>query len=450
MWAFLTFFLLVQFFIGFWISRRIKNNTDFFLAGRSLPSYLIVFSLFATWFGAETCIGTSSEVYTHGLSGSRADPIGYSLCLLLFGLLIVRKFYSSKFVTLADFYKSRFHFSIEKLSVMILVPSSLIWGAAQIKAFGQIISFATDLTPEITLSISFFILVSYTLLGGLLGDIITDLIQGILITIGLIAILVITLNLEIDWSLALSPERLSFTAPGENIWQRIDRLMIPIFGSLVSIELISRILAAKNKSIAIKSTYYSSIIYFFVGSIPVFLGLMGPSLVKDLPNSENFLFILAKTYLPSFIAPLFIGALISAILATIDSILISSTAMIEQNFIEPFIKEKTDQFKLKISRTVLITLSLFSFATAYSSDGIYQLVETASSFGTAGILVITLFGLWGKRGHILAPLVTLILGLILHPIFEHYLALSAPYFASIIVCFLAYFLLSTLEKRPAV
>lgn len=88
MWLFIIVYLLLQVLIGYLVSRSIRSEGDYFLGGRRLGGLLVSFSRFATWFGAETCIGSSAAVYERGLSGSRADPFGYSACLLLLGLLL--------------------------------------------------------------------------------------------------------------------------------------------------------------------------------------------------------------------------------------------------------------------------------------------------------------------------------------------------------------------------
>lgn len=79
-------YVLLQLLIGFWISRKIKTEDDYLLAGRSLGYVLATFSIFATWFGAESCIGTAGAAYSSGLSGVRADPFGYGICLILMGM----------------------------------------------------------------------------------------------------------------------------------------------------------------------------------------------------------------------------------------------------------------------------------------------------------------------------------------------------------------------------
>src|SRR5690606_41411845 len=86
-WWFLLGYLGLQLALSLWLARRIGSETDYFTGGRRLGTGFIAFSLFATWFGAETCLGSSGAIYESGLSGARADPFGYSLCMLLLGLL---------------------------------------------------------------------------------------------------------------------------------------------------------------------------------------------------------------------------------------------------------------------------------------------------------------------------------------------------------------------------
>ena len=320
---FVSLYLLLQLGISLVVAKSIKSEKDFFLAGKKLPLWLLSFSLFATWFGAETTIGTSGAVFKHGLSGSRADPFGYSLCLFLLGLLLTTKLWAGGYTTLADFFRARFDSKIEKLAILIIVPSSLLWGAAQMRAFGQVVTSMTDWDLSLTLWIAFGFVTLYTLLGGLLGDIITDLIQGVMIALGLLLIFYFVLISEFnlsDWWEQIPKHRLNLQKAGESFWERVDRWCIPIFGSLVAQELISRVLSARSQEVAKNSAYVSGVIYLFFGSIPVLLGLMGSDIMEPLTHHEDFIIKVAEKYLPSFAFVIFSGALISAILATIDSI----------------------------------------------------------------------------------------------------------------------------------
>lgn len=119
-------YVIVQIFIGVYLSRKIKNEADYFVGGRRVSFFLVSFSLFATWFGAETCLGSSGAVYETGLSGSRADPFGFSLCLFLMGFLLAGQLRKKNYLTLADFIKDRYGTLAEKLVVWVMIPSSII------------------------------------------------------------------------------------------------------------------------------------------------------------------------------------------------------------------------------------------------------------------------------------------------------------------------------------
>lgn len=445
----IAFYFLFQLYISYWVSHRISTHEDYIIAGRSVPTYLLTFSLFASWFGAETCIGTSAAVFAAGLSGARADPFGYSLCLILLGLLIAPRFWEGGYVTLSDLYAKRFHPKVEKLSVFILIPSSLILGAAQIRGFGQVITATTSLPVEVTMTFAFLFSIFYTLWGGLLGDIMTDFFQSMIIAIGLISLLVFVFY-KVDVTHILNnmePSRLTLISDGESLWERLERWSIPVFGSLVALESISRIVAAKSVKVSQRACFYSASIYLFMGSIPVFLGLIGPYALAGESKGEGFLFELAKVYMPELMLPVFIGALLSAIIAVLDTIWISSSSVLSQNFAFHFLKPKTEKKKILITKAIIVFVALLAYAMAFHSSSIYSLVQTSSSVGTAGILVITLMGLWTGLGQVLAPIGTLIVGFVVTPMAEFIFKSEIPFLWSVGLSLATFLCLGFWEKR---
>ena len=447
---FLLVYLGVQVLVGLWIARRIHSENDYFLAGRTLTLPMVALSLFATWFGAETCIGSSAAVYEHGLSGSRAEPFGYTLCLLLMGILLAARLRRGRYVTLADYYRERYGSVIERFAIIILVPSSLIWAAAQLRAFGQIIAATTALQVTIAITLSAAFVLLYTYLGGILGDVYTDLIQGGIIAVGLVTLGLVTLK---DFSgiqqifAAMDPARLSFIATGESFFQRMDRWMVPVLGSLVAQEAIARLLAAKSASVARNASYVACIIYFSLGSIPVFLGLIGPSVLPDAGDPEQYLIRLAERILPPVLFIVFSGALISAILATIDSILLAISALCSHNFVVPVFQLKSDKSRVLSARIVVLVAGLAAYVIALYGRGVYHLVVTASAFGTAGVLVITLLGFYTKAGRQAAAGAALGVGLVLTILGKYVFSFQAPFLTAVLGSALVFITTAFLECR---
>lgn len=433
-WLFILGYMGLQLCIGLWILRRIHSESDYFLGGRNVSLPLLTFSLFATWFGAETCMGSSGAVYRQGLSGSRADPFGFSLCLLLMGLLLAGRLRRGNYVTLADYYRERYGPFVEQLAVWIIVPSSLIWGAAQIRAFGQVIASTTPLPVSSAIAVATFFVLVYTFMGGLLGDIYTDFIQGIFIIIGLAVLLFACVQSAPGWReflAAMEPARWSFIGPGETMAARIDRWMVPILGSLVTQELISRVLAAKSVSVARKASFIACGIYLLLGSIPVFLGLAGPFLFPEIAVSEQFLVRLAEKFLPNVLFVVFSGALISAIISTVDSILLAISALVSHNLIVPLFHLRSERARILSARLVVVISGVLAYAIAIYGKGIYELVLTASAFGTAGILVVTMMGMYSRFGSKEAASASLVTGLVLTPLATYVFRIEAPFLTSV-------------------
>lgn len=441
-------YLLVQLALGAYVSKKIASENDYFLAGRSLGLGLATFSIFATWFGAETCMGSAAAIYKNGLSGSRADPFGYTVCLLLVGLLIAMPLWKKNLTTLADFYKIRYSPAIEKLSVWIMLPTSLFWAAAQIRAFGQIFATTTHFSIEICVTIAALVVITYTAFGGLMSDVVTDLLQGLILIVGLVGMLVVMVS-HLGGPVAavqmIDPAKLRFVAPGESLWERLDTWAIPILGSLVAQEVLQRVFASRNPQVARKASLLAGFIYLLVGLIPVAFGLLGTQFPLTLSDPDQFLPTLAKQILPTFLFIVFSGALISAILSTVDSALLASGALLSHNFICTFFKDISEAGKVKMARLLVVASGLFAYGVALHGSSIYDLLQVTSSFGTAGILVITLFGLFTKWGGTKAAGLALITGLITTPLAEYVLELKAPFITSIVASMFVYAVAGSFE-----
>ena len=449
-WGVLLFFLIVQMGIGLWASRHVRDESDYFVAGRQLGPTLVTFSLFATWFGAETCLGASGAVYANGLSGARADPISYALCLLIMGVFLAVRLSAARFMTLGDLYRERFSPSVEKLAVCAILPSSLVWAAAQIRALGQVLSSTSGLSVDGAVLIAATVVITYTFIGGLMGDIVTDLVQGILLSLGLCALFVVVcMNMgDINYEHIFSEDRLSLWPKNESVWSQIDRWSVPILGSLITQELIARILAARSPQVARWSSILASFLYIVIGSIPIILGLLGPALIPKLQDPEQLLPVLAQTHLPYAIYILFSWSLMAALLSTVDSILLSSSALASHNVIVPLLHlQALDTTKLWLGRVMVAIFGIVACIVGLYAKSVYGLVETASTIGTAGILITTVGGLFFKFGGQFAAAAGIIAGGITTPLFEHVFQWEAPFLGSVVTAALIYISVGFAEKH---
>jgi SSS family transporter len=442
-------YVLAQLAIGVWVSRRIRTEDDYLVAGRSLGYGLAIFTIFATWFGAETCIGAAGAIYERGLSGGSADPFGYALCLFFMGAVFAAPLWRRRLTTMADLFRERFGQGVERFAVLLMVPTSLLWAAAQIRAFGQVVSASSGLDVSLTITVAAGVVIVYTVFGGLLADAMTDFIQGIALIIGLVILIVAVMLGGVTEAVSqIEPERLQLLGGGTVPWYEVaESWAIPIFGSVVAAELIARVIATRSAQVARNSCLIASGGYLMVGLIPVTIGLIGAQFIPDLEHPEQILPLLALERLPPLLYTLFAGALLSAILSTVDSALLVAASLVSHNLIVPMRPGLSEARKVRIARTGVIVFGVLAYVMAMFAEGVYHLVEQASAFGSAGIVVIVTFGLFTPIGGRLAAFAALATGVTVWVVGSYALDLPFAYLAALGSSILAYLVVALIEPH---
>src|SRR3954464_4017629 len=188
--GFVIAYWIVSVGIGLWAAMRVKNSSDYAVAGRSLPMSIVTATVFATWFGSETVLGIPATFLREGLGGVVADPFGSSLCLILVGLFFARPLYRMRLLTIGDYYRRRYGRPVEAITTICIVLSYLGWVAAQISALGLVFNVVSEgsLSPEAGMIIGASTVLVYTVWGGMWAVAITDFLQMIIIVLGMLYI----------------------------------------------------------------------------------------------------------------------------------------------------------------------------------------------------------------------------------------------------------------------
>jgi SSS family solute:Na+ symporter len=442
-------YIAAQLLVGAWVARRIRTEDDYLVAGRRLGYPLAVFTIFATWFGAETCIGAAGAIYENGLSGGSADPFGYGLCLLFMGVVFAVPLWKRRLTTLADLFRQRYSPGVERFAVLLMVPTSLLWAAAQIRAFGQMLSASSGMEVQATITLAALVVVVYTVSGGLMADVITDLIQGITLIGGLVLLFVIVVVLGDGGAMlaAVEPERLQPFGDGSVPWYEVaEAWAIPVFGSVVAAELVTRVIATRSPVVAQRSFLAAGGVYMLIGMIPVTLGLIGAVAMPNLENPEQVLPLLAQQHLSPVLYTLFAGALVSAILSTVDSTLLVSASLVSHNLIVPRRPTLEERDKVRIARICVALFGIVAYVLALHAEGVYALVEQASAFGSAGIFVVVAFGLFTTRGGPHSAYAALVTGVAVWGVGSYVLELPFAYLLALASAATAYAVAGAIER----
>ena len=427
--TFVVLYFLMTIAIGLWAAQRVKNSKDYLVAGRSLPLYMNVATVFATWFGAETVLSVSATFSKDGLGGIVADPFGSSFCLIFVALFFARAFYRMDLLTIGDFYGKRYSKTVEVVTSVAITASYLGWTSAQLTALGLVFSVlsggAISLTAGILIGAA--IVLGYTIWGGMWSVALTDLFQSVVILFGLVLVawLVSGMAGGPGKVIAAASEAGKFEfwpKGGTKEWLAfIAAWMTLAFGSIPQQDVFQRVTSAKDERTAVRGSLIGGLIYFAFAFVPIYIAysalVIDPGYgtlfaAEDSREVQRILPQLILERTPMWAQVLFFGALLSAILSTSSGALLAPTALFTENVIRPFAPRMSDRQFLLLLRTVLVTFTLAALIFALNSTStMYEMVQNAYKVTLVSCIVPLAAGIYWKRANVPGAMLSVAFGL---------------------------------------
>jgi SSS family solute:Na+ symporter len=410
--GFVILYLLISVGIGLYAATRVHSAKDFAVAGRSLPLPIVTATVFATWFGAEAVLGISATFVKEGLRGVVADPFGSSLCLILAGLFFAPRFYRLNLLTVGDFYRLRYHPSVEVLCTLCIVASYFGWVAAQFKVLGLVLNVVTNggISQQVGIVVGAVIVLTYTTFGGMFSVAVLDFVQISVIMGGLLYIACVVSDLTggvgVVISHATQAGKLEFFPPASAAaWiPFIGAWITMMFGSIPQQDVFQRITSAKDERTAMRGSVLGGILYFGFSFVPMFLAyaatIVDPAKFGTLlvENSQLILPTLILQHTPIFAQILFFGAVLSAVMSCSSATLLAPSVALSENVIKRALPEMADSQFLRMMRFVLVGFACVVLTIALSSNAsIYMLVVNTYKVTLVAAFVPLCAGLyWSK------------------------------------------------------
>lgn len=411
--TFVVLYLLGTLALGVWAGSRIKNTSDFAVAGRSLPLVMVITTTFATWFGAETVMGIPAKFVQGGLNGLIEDPFGAGSCLILVGLFFAAKLYKLNLLTIGDYYRERYGKGIEVFCSSAIILSYLGWVAAQITALGLVFSVLTGgaMSETAGMIVGTLAVLIYVVVGGFLAVALTDFIQMIVLVIGLSIIAMFSADLA-----GGSSEVFAMASKAElwNFWPQptfteiaffIGAGVTMMFGSIPQQDVYQRVMSAKDAPTAKKGAVIGGVSYILFAFVPMFIVacavvVMGNEAMELARNDyQRLLPTFVMTKMPLIMQVLFFGALLSAIKSTSSATLLAPATSFVENILKNLRPEMSDRQQLAAMRMSIVVFAalVLMYAIAMKGTSIYELVSSAYQVTLVGAFVPLLMGLYWKR-----------------------------------------------------
>jgi len=432
-WSFIAAFFILSLVIGLVVSKRAgKSASEYFLSGRSMPWWLLGFSMVATTFSADTPNLVTDIVRKNGVSGN-----WQWWAFLLTGMLTVfvyaKLWRRSGVLTDLEFYELRYSgkaaaflrgFRAIYLGVFFNVMIMATVSLAAIKIGGVLLG----LSPIQTILIASIVTVIYTSLGGLTGVIWTDFFQFIVAMFGVTAAAVVVVNLPQVGGLSnllahpnVAP-KLSVLPDFNDMNALIPFLILPLAIQWWSVwypgaepggggYIAQRMLSAKNETHAITATLFFNFVHYALRPWPWILVALASLIVfpdlaslktafPHLPDNvinDDLAYPAMLTFLPAGLLGLVIAALIAAYMSTIATHLNWGSSYVVNDFYKRFIKpEASEKEQVNVGRLTTVVLMFFSALLALALTNALQAFNILLQIGAGTGLIFILRWFWWR------------------------------------------------------
>lgn len=392
--ALLLLFALIIAAIGLYNLRKLRSVEEFLVAGRRSGGLSTGGSLAATILGGSSTLGLAGLAFAQGLTGSwwlLAGALGL-LCLLAF--IPVLKALPTR--TLPELIGTWYGEGVRRIASVLILAAWLGIVGAQANAAGRILAtFFGGSGPLWTLACG-GVFILYTAAGGQLSVIRTDLVQILLVVVGLAGCALLGLTSGAVGGPAglragLPPGHLAFPlSPGMSSGRLA--ILILVVGStyLIGPDMLSRVFCSRSVAAARWGIVYTLLIIIPMAFVIALIGLEARVAFPAAAGEAAFP-LMIKNILPPALAALAVTALIAAFLSSADTTLLTMSAIIAVDLM--------GEGKLSLGRLRLITAACgaASLLTGLLSGGIIPALLLGYTVFSGGLFVPILAGLTGRK-----------------------------------------------------
>ena len=341
----------------------IKNKADFMVAGRSLPWYVLVFTLLSSWIGAGSLFGGAENAYRNGFA-SLWQPAGGWLGLIVIAFIAGRARRFAQF-TVPDLLETRYNATARVLGSIAVVVSCIVITSYQFIGGGDILHL---IFPEIEKTTGMYIIAAFVILftaaAGMASVAYLDLVIGGLVTVTVIVAVPLLLDHVGGWSQVranLPPDH--FEVLGHlTIWQALGftlPTMLLLIGNQGMYQKFFSARSERDASLAVFGWIAGALL---LETLLVTLAVIGSSVFK-LENPREILPTTAKLGLPPLVGAILLGGMFAKVISTANNFLFSPSTNIVHDVYARFIdRNASEKRTLVVSRLTVVVLGLFALA----------------------------------------------------------------------------------------
>ncbi len=433
-------YVIFIFFAGSIVKKYVKGIDDYLVAGRSMGFSLGLISLMCTEIGMITYVYFAELGFKAGLA-SLMVAFPFIVAFLFLGKtgFVIKKMMEMKIMTVPEFFSKRYSKGVRfYLGILMAVGGILNFGVFP-GVEAKFINIVTGIPEEYLLYTMVGLLtvvLLYTLVGGMVSVIVTNYVQYVLLSFGMIVITIIGFN-AVGWDGIVNAVTTQMGDKGVNpfepnffegdfglgfiVWQILMQISILIGWQAVS----ARLFASKNSKTGQRIYTWSALMFFARAVLPVFWGIIAFAYYTNLGTASSMegldaLPNLVKDLIPHGLLGLIFAGLLAASMSTYASYLLSWSSIVSQDIVGNAIKfitkkDLSSKKQLQLSRIVMAIVMLFIiwWSLFHKIEGyLYFYLNMTAMLFIPGTLISVALGVYWKNARTLGAYLAITFGAI--------------------------------------
>ncbi|MBF8781971.1 sodium:solute symporter [Pseudomonas fulva] len=436
--------------LGWYGMRRARNQEEFLVAGRNLGPAFYMGTMAATVLGGAATVGTVRLGYVHGLSGFwLCAALGAGIIVL--NLVLARPLLKLRIFTVTQVLERRYTPMARQASAVIMFAYALMIGVVSTLAIGTVLQVLFSLPFWASILLGGGVVVVYSSIGGMWSLTLTDIVQFVIKTVGLMFILLpICLYRVGGWdelAARLPASAFSLTSIGYDTI--VTYFLIYFFGILIGQDIWQRVFTARSEGVARVAGSLAGLYCLIYGVVGALIGMCAKVLLPDLDSPNNAFASIVQNALPDGIRGLVIAAALAAMMSTASAGLLAASTTITEDLL-PRLRNGRES-SLGMTRLFTLLTGLLVLGIALVVNDVIGALTLAYNLLVGGILVPMLGAIYWKRATTAGAIASMSIGCLtaLVFMFKDGLEANTPVYYSLSLGLASFVLVSLLIRDPS-
>ena len=394
-----TVYCLAMIGVGLAARKKVGSQNGFFVAHRQVGLAFITGSFIATAVGGSVTVGMAGLGFGQGLTGAWWLLVG-SIGLVILGVFFARRVRGAALYTLPELAEKQYDRRVGLAASILIVVAWVGVVAGQIVAAGKVISILGMGSVDLWMVIFTAVFVAYTVIGGQLSVVRTDLFQAVIVYTGVFLALALFLP-QVGGigglRLSLPQDFLSFPVSSQFDWKAVLSLLILVGATyVVGPDIYTRLFSARDERTAQRAAYISALSFVPLAFAVVLLGMGARVLYPQISPEQAFPQVISGVFSP-WLGGLILAALVAALMSSADTCLLSQGVILTQDVIKQFVPSLSERRTILITRLNVIILGLLALGLAMILKGVISSLLFAYTIFTCGLVVPIIAGFYKEK-----------------------------------------------------